>query len=148
MPTRDMRTRDKRLSRQLAIYAGARCEDTYIKGCDGSRAEGPLVEPQAASVARTITMGASRRVRFMVRSSASAVVDGNLGAGEAQRDQRKIMLRDEAAIQPRCRCVCVCVCSCVGSREGTSGLLKYTHHALAPSPSRRTNFAPMKKPAA
>jgi len=28
VPTRDRRTRDKRLSRQLATYAGARCEDT------------------------------------------------------------------------------------------------------------------------
>jgi hypothetical protein len=47
-------------------------------GCDGSRAEGPLDEPQAASVVMTAVVEASRKIRFMSMSSASVVGRGNL----------------------------------------------------------------------
>jgi hypothetical protein len=90
-PTRDVRTRDNRSSRQSAIDEGVRCDDRYIIGTEASRA-GPLEEPQAASR----TTGASRRSRFIVGSSASAVMRGNLGRG--QNVAQYTLVRDEAVV--------------------------------------------------
>jgi len=59
-------------------------------GCDGSRAEGPLDEPQAASVAMTAVVEASRKIRFMAMSSASVVGRGNLG--RAKHDVRRALI--------------------------------------------------------
>src|ERR1700743_3801243 len=64
VPMCETRTGDRFSWRQLAISAGARCDDTYTMGMDASRA-GPLEEPQAVRQAVTATTGASRRSLFM-----------------------------------------------------------------------------------
>jgi len=131
LPACEVRTRDKRCSRQPAISAGARCDDTYTSGIDASRVgpEEPQAVRQAVTAVMTTVAEAGRRSLFMVRSSAFPVMRENMVRGRSVtrfnlKWRRDVMLRDETVIHLQA------TCKHGGKRSGQS---QYTHHLSARS---------------